>query len=85
MLSRIKTLKDISILSKEEQGKIKAGMSGICKFTFVLTDGSRDIGYRLTDLDGSAQSTEASGICAGAVALNSVSRCFYDCSHDGIG
>ncbi|WP_046755925.1 hypothetical protein [Kordia jejudonensis] len=86
MLKNILTLERVTILNKKQQQNVRGG-GGYCRLTIIYSNGGREPGggYFLGDT-GQDISNAASNFCSQTVQSEpGVSRCFYDCEHDGFG
>lgn len=82
MLQNILNLEGVTVLGKKEQGSINGGYT--CIITTINSDGSSETGYIFgTSDDPNIQTTSAHNAC-GRELNGGASRCFYDCSHDGL-
>jgi len=79
-------LRGVTVLTKKEQVGIHGGSIN-CRFTILSTDGGRDVLEIAVATDnGNVASSTANSTCASLVTNDkTVSRCFYDCEHDGFG
>lgn len=81
MLKNVLKTPGVTPLSKKQLQAI-SGSSDICRFTFVYSDGTRETKNLLVEGRGQDVSQNAHDGCTRMAALQSVSRCFYDCQWD---
>ena len=85
MFNSILNLNGVTVLNKNQQLGIKAGLLQECRLTFTYThDGTTHTQSGLYS-DGAAGSAEANDDCVAGIMSGVVSSCSYDCSYDGFG
>ncbi len=83
MLQNILNLEGVTILDKKQKEAVSGGFS--CVFTYISNNGHRErerVGVPII-ASGDQQESFAQSRCSNAIGKG-WSRCFYDCSHDGI-
>ena len=86
MLNNILNLEGVTVLNKKQQNSIN-GSGGYCRLTIRHANGSTETGGGyFGGGSGSEISGNANAFCSSVVQNDpDISRCFYDCAHDGFG
>jgi hypothetical protein len=83
MFQDLMNMEGVAVLSKKQQISIQGG--GQCNLTVFDSNGNSEVWLHFTSAeDEQGQTNFAHQECAGHLNGGS-SRCFYDCSYDGIG